>query len=157
MSALYPADARRLGIGGRVRLLCVIIAHLERLRGCRVLEEEPQGHGFATAALQVADGYRVSAPRAGGRPIEGVSFQLQIDFRMQAAANGTLHRTAAVEAPPPTLTTPAVAPARPKTTKSLDTLGLPIFFALIVLGAIPTAVFWPGPEARARRRAGEYA
>ncbi|CAN5336503.1 hypothetical protein BH11PSE2_BH11PSE2_06190 [soil metagenome] len=67
MLAAFPAGARAKGQGGRTNLNCTFSAD-GGLKGCAVLNEEPQGMGFGQAAQGLASRFKAS-PKLG----DGVS------------------------------------------------------------------------------------
>lgn len=63
----YPPRALRQGAVGKVTLLCRISRN-NKVRGCRILSESPEGFGFGEAALRAAPHFRVRPPMVDGRP-----------------------------------------------------------------------------------------
>ena len=58
LSAVWPADAARAGIGGRARIKCTV-ATTGVLRDCSVLEETPPGSHFGAAGLALIPQFRM--------------------------------------------------------------------------------------------------
>lgn len=77
LRANHPRNARSRY--GRVELSCRIRLD-RRLEGCRVVNESPVGLGFGAAGLAVADVFRFAPPIENGRPVEGRSVTVGIDF-----------------------------------------------------------------------------
>ncbi|WP_395671924.1 energy transducer TonB [Phenylobacterium sp.] len=69
--AAYPAKAKAAGVGGLVSLNCEV--KVDRLSACRVMREEPKGHGFLAAARELTKKF-VAEPFTGGRAAVNITF-----------------------------------------------------------------------------------
>lgn len=78
-SAVYPQNARRADVSGRVQLSCVIQADYSA--ACAVASESPAGYGFGQAALRVARSYRARPTLDDGTPSPGSDARLNISFQ----------------------------------------------------------------------------
>lgn len=78
-----PPDIRRQGVPAEARVNCEIGLD-QRLSGCRVVAETPEGRGVGSAAIAIAERYfRFNPPRtAAGRPVAGqrVTVTVSIGF-----------------------------------------------------------------------------
>ena len=74
----YPRAALEQHITGRATVECEVIAG-GLLDHCRTVEEEPAGHGFGDAAIQLAFEHQVR-PDAQGRIPVGRKIELPIEF-----------------------------------------------------------------------------
>jgi TonB family protein len=79
VSAYYPRAAAQLRINGRAIVNCVIDAE-GALDDCRVLKEEPVGHGFGDAAIGVAHAYHFASFTTGGDPSQGLEVNIPMVF-----------------------------------------------------------------------------
>ncbi len=80
ITRFYPAAARAAGIEGRVELDCVLDADLRY--DCSILSEDPAGHGFGAAALEIVSQFFIrpsagEASPAGRRSVERIHFRAQ--------------------------------------------------------------------------------
>jgi len=78
-SAVYPQQARRASVAGRVQLNCVI--QQDRSAACSVIGETPAGYGFGAAAMRVARYYRARGTLDDGSTSVGAQAALNITFR----------------------------------------------------------------------------
>lgn len=74
----HPIRAAEREVRGAADLLCRVRDDAGIL-GCAVASENPDGYGFGSAALRVADLYRI-APMISGEPAIGRSVSLRVDF-----------------------------------------------------------------------------
>ncbi len=78
---LYPREARRRGIDGRVTLNCVVNESY-RL-DCEVADENPLGMGFGDATLAIAEKFRIATHTENGEPTVGGTVRRTIRWVMQ--------------------------------------------------------------------------
>lgn len=79
-SSLFPREAMRDGVGGRVTVACEVETD-GRLSGCRIKSEEPEGYQFGEAALRMAGYFKMRPKIEGGRPVDGGTVLIPIRFR----------------------------------------------------------------------------
>ena len=77
--AFYPPAARAAGVEGRAMLSCRINKE-GRVEACRVVSEEPAGHGFGEAAIGLSEKFRMN-PRRGPSPA-GATVQIPVSFKL---------------------------------------------------------------------------
>lgn len=77
----YPKAAQAQGLEGVVSLDC-LVADDGRL-SCTVVSEEPEGNGFAEAAVQIAACFRMRPVDATGAPTAGGRYRMRMPFRLQ--------------------------------------------------------------------------
>jgi protein TonB len=77
----YPPIARRSGIGGRV-ILELFIDRGGTVRQVTVLREEPEGWGFAGAAVKAFEGFRCSPALANGEAVSS-RFRYPVTFKIR--------------------------------------------------------------------------
>jgi protein TonB len=77
----YPRRALRRGIEARVVIACTINAE-GRLQNCTIDSEEPAGHGFDEAALEVSRKFRMSQTMENGATTEGGTVRIPLFFRL---------------------------------------------------------------------------
>jgi TonB family protein len=155
VSALYPPAALRHELDGQARVTCKI--QLDgHLGGCVIKSENPVGQGFGKAGVAVASYFLIDPPKRDGVPVAGGSFDIPVRFTIAqtpppeapAAALSPLPASTAL-ADQPLASAPAIAPPpSPPLGRSplvLPWLGL---FALLVLGGMAAALYWPEPRRR---------
>lgn len=92
MAALYPEAAAKAGIEeGQITLTCTIGGG-GKLGGCVVKAESPANLGFGAAALAIADGFKVNAWTADGKPTDGARINLPIRYRGDATFSASAER-----------------------------------------------------------------
>jgi TonB family protein len=77
--SFYPEAAQRLEIEGDATVECDVVDE-KRLEACRVISENPPGHGFGEAAVR-----RLTAPNAGIDPklFKGkATYQTRVRFKL---------------------------------------------------------------------------
>jgi TonB family protein len=79
-SSLYPREAMRDGVGGRVMIACTVETD-GRLSGCRIEDEDPEGYRFGAAALRMAGYFKMRPKTEAGRPVGGGTVFIPIRFR----------------------------------------------------------------------------
>lgn len=104
VGALFPADARAKGVGGVVKMECVVTAD-GRLSDCMINSECPAGLGFGDATLKSAPYFKMRPQTVDGRPVGGGKVIIPMAWKV-----------AGLEPPaecltPPTTSKPAVSPA----------------------------------------------
>ena len=83
LHAYFPLEAERAGVSGRVELACII--QIDTTLDCAVASEEPLGHGFGKAALQVSRTWRINPATRGGVPVQGVRLSVPLAFQAPSA------------------------------------------------------------------------
>lgn len=78
-ASIWPADAYREHIGGRVVLRCEVDRYGIAER-CAVASETPQGKGFGEAALQMRTTLKLAPPRGPDGPTDAV-MNIAIEFK----------------------------------------------------------------------------
>jgi protein TonB len=78
---VYPPIALRSGIEGRV-ILELFIDRTGRVQRITVLQENPQGRGFAEAAVNAFEGQRGRPAEANGVPVS-VRYRYPVSFRIK--------------------------------------------------------------------------
>jgi len=83
LARVFPDRAQRANQEGWAMIKCVNAAE-GRITGCKAIAEEPEGWGFAGAAVALADKFRLAAPRGDAPPLEpgGTSIRIPIFFRL---------------------------------------------------------------------------
>ena len=81
IGAVFPADAFRHGIGGRVDLRCIANIH-GLMENCVVESETPEGMGFGAAALSLTPSFLMKPMTRNGQPIPST---IRIPIRFVAA------------------------------------------------------------------------
>ncbi|MBS0385235.1 MAG: energy transducer TonB [Proteobacteria bacterium] len=76
---LYPSAAARQGAGGRVELNCTVTSSLGL--ACVVATETPPGLGFARAAIEVSNAYRVAPTLSDGSGAVGARTHIAVQFQ----------------------------------------------------------------------------
>ncbi|MDP1629868.1 MAG: energy transducer TonB [Caulobacter sp.] len=76
----YPERAVRMGVEGKVVLVCVVGTDT-RLSDCKVVSEEPADFEFGDAAINLAAEMRMTPKIQDGLPVEG-SVRLPIVFKL---------------------------------------------------------------------------
>lgn len=71
LAPYVPEAARRAKASGTVYLACQVLKS-RRVRGCRVLAEQPAGMGFGSASLAASRIFRVHPERQDGKIVEDV-------------------------------------------------------------------------------------
>lgn len=79
IKAAYPPSALARKITGKAELSCLITPE-RTLTNCRVDQESPTGEGFGSAALTLADRYRLQATDELGRDVVGRRDRIEITF-----------------------------------------------------------------------------
>jgi TonB family protein len=79
MAAEYPPSAARLGVGGDVRLQCVVMK-TGILVHCAIAQETPPGQGFGEAALRLAPDFRMIPRTVDGAPADGEVVIIPVRF-----------------------------------------------------------------------------
>jgi protein TonB len=79
VEARYPRRAQREGIAGFVKVF-LVVDERGKPYGVQVLQEEPRGYGFASAALEAVKQYRFKAAEVDNVP---VSQKFTKEFRFQ--------------------------------------------------------------------------
>ena len=82
MAELYPDNAARSGIGGRVVLDCVVQPALDI--ACTVISSTPATSGFDRAALRLVSSNRARATRSDGSSAVGAHTRLAVNFQPPA-------------------------------------------------------------------------
>lgn len=77
---VYPSNARRNGISGRVVIRCRVNAE-GRLERCEIASEDPPGHGFREAAMKLSTRYIMSKATKEGVPVTGALVNIPLLFR----------------------------------------------------------------------------
>lgn len=80
LSELYPPEAARSGLSGRVLLACGVDAE-GALQACSVERETPPGQGFGVAALAMATKFRMKPLSLDGAPVAGGHVRIPIVFQ----------------------------------------------------------------------------
>ena len=94
------------GAGGQATMRCIVEA-TGHLRDCKIVSENPAGHGLGAATLKAAHLFKVKPPTSNGRPVEG-SIAIPIKWRLQDKAPGnTTGGEGGHSTMPPTNTTQA--------------------------------------------------
>jgi len=75
----YPEYARRVHLGGRVALDCVVTDE-GKLTPCAVTEETPPGYGFGQAAVRFASTFKLRPGMRDGQPVHGGHYRLPMVF-----------------------------------------------------------------------------
>jgi hypothetical protein len=94
----YPPAAVKAGINGVAVLRCFVLRR-DRVRDCKLVDENPKSQGFGEAALKTAPYLRVRLHDQNGRRVynEWVtvsnSFDLSEETRQQLAAKGGVEQT----------------------------------------------------------------
>ena len=81
LRAHLPLHAQHARLNGRVELTCII--QLDTTLDCAVASEDPVGHGFGEAALQVSRTLRINPATRGGVPVEGVRLNVPFAFQWE--------------------------------------------------------------------------
>lgn len=76
---LYPSNALRDGIGGRVELSCRVQSNLTL--ACSVASETPRGQGFGDAAVRASSSYRARATLSDGASAIGTTTRIAVSFQ----------------------------------------------------------------------------
>jgi TonB family protein len=76
----YPTPQLEAGIGGRVDLMCLVVAD-GSLR-CVVASEEPAEHGFGMAALAIARDFQMAGETEDGTPTTGGRVRIPLRFNV---------------------------------------------------------------------------
>lgn len=79
--AVYPTDAFRRGVTGRVVLECLSQADGEL--ACAVASEDPAGEGFGEAARRAAARFRLPLTTPDGRTTVGSTISIPMTFRVR--------------------------------------------------------------------------
>jgi TonB family protein len=77
----YPKPAWALGVSGVVTITCTVVA-TGALADCTTSDETPKGFGFAAAALQISQYFRMKPKTVDGVPVTGGRFTTRIRFNM---------------------------------------------------------------------------
>lgn len=78
--AVYPADALRRGITGRVVLEC--LSQSDGQLACAIASEDPAGEGFGEAARHAAARFRLPVATPDGRTTVGSTLSIPMTFRV---------------------------------------------------------------------------
>jgi protein TonB len=73
----YPRAAFLAGIEGRVELACFV--ETDGLLTCEIASEQPPGHGFGAAALEIARGHIMRPAERDGAPVRA-RFRMVVPF-----------------------------------------------------------------------------
>ena len=85
---LFPPEAAAKGLtNGLGRAHCVVAAD-GALTGCTALPGDPDGLGFSEAAVKLASAMKMNPWTAEGGPVDGVTVNLPIRFKLAAAKPG---------------------------------------------------------------------
>ena len=76
----YPSAAQLLKLGGTVTLACKVSVD-GRLEACKVAAENPQGVGFASAAMRLTAYFQLQPAKLDGKAVEG-SITFPINFQL---------------------------------------------------------------------------
>jgi TonB family protein len=79
LATAFPAEAVGRAAAGRVVLRCRL-TDLGGLKLCQIASEEPRGHGFAKAARDLAQMFRVADELRGSKELHGVYVDVPFDF-----------------------------------------------------------------------------
>ena len=77
--AVFPVEARRQGIDGRVTLACTLSTRGAFDR-CTVVEETPERLGFGAAAIRLAPKFKMKPPTRDGKPVAGQTIRFPVAF-----------------------------------------------------------------------------
>ena len=79
LAAAYPDEALPSGLNGKVTITCRVRI-TGKLSDCKVLKEEPSGHGFARAALILAQNFDLSPMTVDGKPTDTGVITIPVSF-----------------------------------------------------------------------------
>lgn len=82
ITRVYPEAAYVANVEGRAVIECEVELD-ETLSHCFVVEEEPAGHGFGAAALQLAPFSRMHPKQVDGKPVRGASVRVPFAWSLQ--------------------------------------------------------------------------
>ncbi|OQW62286.1 MAG: hypothetical protein A4S17_01650 [Proteobacteria bacterium HN_bin10] len=78
---LYPREAMRRGVSGRVGLSCIV--NEEHRLDCEIIDEDPMEMGFGAATLELSREFRVAPLTEDGTPTIGQRIRRTIRWEMQ--------------------------------------------------------------------------
>ena len=81
LRAYFPLEAQHARVNGRAELSCIV--QLDTTLDCVVASEEPAGHGFGEAALQISRTLRINPATRGGVPVEGLRLSVPLAFQWE--------------------------------------------------------------------------
>jgi len=79
LRSVHPREAFRKRQGGRATLNCRIRLD-QRLEGCTVVDESPEGLGFGQAALAASRYFRFEPPVRSGQPVAGAPVRVGVEW-----------------------------------------------------------------------------
>lgn len=79
--SFHPREAREARINGRVTLICRVRLN-QRVHGCQVEQETPNGLGFGQAAMRASREFRVHPRRIDGREVKDGWVRIPIRFEV---------------------------------------------------------------------------
>ena len=86
---LYPPEALRAGVVGKVKLRCVVSV-IGVLEQCAVLSESPPEYGFGASALAMTRYFAWRPQTVNGVPVGGVPVDIPVDFGMSSGEYGAV-------------------------------------------------------------------
>jgi TonB family protein len=105
----YPEHASRLGLSGKAKIDCAVMAD-GKLARCKVLEESPAGENFGAAALALAPQFQMTRPPPGVAASSRVTIPLTFQTPpAEAPSRGSPFTPSPQPAPP---LQPATAPLK---------------------------------------------
>jgi TonB family protein len=84
---VWPAEAAKKGVGGRAVIVCTVNVS-GTLRDCKIVSETPEGLGFGPAALMLAGSFQMKPQTVDGKPVEGSSVRIPLNFAGGYRNNG---------------------------------------------------------------------